>query len=353
LGGWGFWKYDGGLRYFNEEAQEWFIEPINIKVPFAQYLNASVWHDIKDAKIYVVFKNDQDAYLKNNPQLKDSIFVQCFNIKSFSWWPKSKPLITENPIQELNGIYKSIPTHLGLLTETNKGYYLYNFRQNSVERLSEEKAAIVSALINKNQTGFYIISESDCKFYNPINDSVSHLNISEKDFIAKKGNIYKDPIQITESWNWNYIKGFLILLLLTAILIFRKREQKLKRVIQRIQGSSKIKNKQELDVIDKSKHFDDVLTIQEKDVLHLLVSNTINKSFTSVDEINNILGTKNKDSAIQKNIRAEVLSGLNEKFQVYAGTKDQLIERERTQFDKRVYHYRINENYLNKVSSRR
>lgn len=103
--------------------------------------------------------------------------------------------------------------------------------------------------------------------------------------------------------------------------------------------------------IDKSVPFQNSLTPQEKAAFDILLSNSLKQEFTSIDELNRILGTKNKDAAIQKNIRAEVLLKLNEKFQVYAATNDLLVERERTDFDKRVYHYRINQQYLNRLKA--
>lgn len=353
LGGWGFWKFDCGLRYFNSESKEWFIEPINQKVPFAQYLNAVLWHDIPESKIYVVYTNDQDAYLKKSTQIKDSVFVQCFNLKTYSWWPNSKNLIAENPILGLNSIYKSIPTHLGLLTETNKGYYLYNFRDNQIERLSDEKAAVITSIINKNQAGFFITNKSTLKIYNPINDSMTNVNISRTDLIETKGNIYKEILQNTGVNHWRTISYALIVFTFLTTIIFLRRQQTLKQRIIESKNIAQINQIENNNVFDKSRPFEEALSTKEKDVLEALVKNTINNSFTTVDEINRILGTKNKDTAIQKNIRAEVLSALNEKFQVYASTKDQLIERERTQFDKRVYHYRINETYLYKIASKK
>jgi hypothetical protein len=242
---------------------------------------------------------------------------------------------------------------LGLLTETNKGYYLYNFRDNQIERLSDEKAAVITSIINKNQAGFFITNKSTLKIYNPINDSMTNVNISRTDLIETKGNIYKEILQNTGVNHWRTISYALIVFTFLTTIIFLRRQQTLKQRIIESKNIAQINQIENNNVFDKSRPFEEALSTKEKDVLEALVKNTINNSFTTVDEINRILGTKNKDTAIQKNIRAEVLSALNEKFQVYASTKDQLIERERTQFDKRVYHYRINENYLYKIASKK
>jgi hypothetical protein len=40
---------------------------------------------------------------------------------------------------------------------------------------------------------------------------------------------------------------------------------------------------------------------------------------------------------------------INKKFMVFASTSDILVEREKTALDKRVYQYKLNERYLNKI----
>jgi hypothetical protein len=40
---------------------------------------------------------------------------------------------------------------------------------------------------------------------------------------------------------------------------------------------------------------------------------------------------------------------INKKFMVFASTNDTLVEREKTALDKRVYQYKLNERYLNKI----
>ena len=70
---------------------------------------------------------------------------------------------------------------------------------------------------------------------------------------------------------------------------------------------------------------------------------------TSIDQINRALGVKNKEVTIQNKLRSDTLQMINKKFMVFASTSDTLVEREKTALDKRVYQYKINERYLNKI----
>jgi hypothetical protein len=92
------------------------------------------------------------------------------------------------------------------------------------------------------------------------------------------------------------------------------------------------------------------LTNIEKDLLKLLVKNNLNNEKTSVNEINKILGTEKKEPKIQNNIRGEAILSVNSKFMSFALVKDNLIERQRVEFDKRHMEYYINEKYENRFT---
>lgn len=182
LSGWGFWKYDGGLRYYDERMREWFIKPINQKVPVAEHLNSVIWQDIRKNKIYVIYKDDEDAYLKTRSEIKDSVFVQCFDLNRFEWWPEPRLLVAENPVKDLNSLVKLIPTSEGLIIEDKESFKLYDFEKNEIATLNNNKSNYLAASIIKNQNGFYIIREKGLFFYNPETDSISSVSLEAADF---------------------------------------------------------------------------------------------------------------------------------------------------------------------------
>lgn len=341
--GWGFWKYDGGLRFFDEQLKEWFVKPLEQSVHFACGLNAIVWHDIKRDKIYLIYKKVQDSYIKAKISSTDSLFVQCFDIKTAQWWLQPKTFITESPVAGISDFNKIVPTHWGLIIEANNNFKLLDFHHNEIALLNETKSNYLASALVKNKMGFSVLRKEDLYFYDPEIDSLTSMALNSSDFIKTSEKIYEEPRSIP--LEINKITIILLLCFLFASLIFyyehklRKRDRELSKEI--------VAEKNE--VINRTVPFHNSLTQQEKLVLDLLIGKSANNQFTSVDELNRILGTKGKDVAIQKNIRSEVLLKLNEKFQVYAATNDLLVERERTAFDKRVYQYRINQQYLNKL----
>jgi hypothetical protein len=92
------------------------------------------------------------------------------------------------------------------------------------------------------------------------------------------------------------------------------------------------------------------LSTIEKDLLLLLFKNNLQKQNTTVTQINKVLGTEKKPFKIQNNIRGEVLTTMNNKFMAFASVSNNLIERQRSEYDKRHMEYFINEKYISKLS---
>ena len=95
--------------------------------------------------------------------------------------------------------------------------------------------------------------------------------------------------------------------------------------------------------------FRENLTEVEKGLFDILVVNTSIDTMTTVTQVNQVLGITNKPLKIQNNIRAATILLINKKFMVYSGTADELIEKQRTEFDKRFFEYSIQRKYLGKV----
>ncbi|MFY8165145.1 MAG: hypothetical protein ACOVJ8_01055, partial [Sediminibacterium sp.] len=98
------------------------------------------------------------------------------------------------------------------------------------------------------------------------------------------------------------------------------------------------------------KYYIHSLSTIEKDLLHLLFNNNLKNQNTTVTQINKVLGTEKKPFKIQNNIRGEVLSTINNKFMAFALVNNNLIERQRSEYDKRHMEYFINEKYISKLS---
>ena len=101
--------------------------------------------------------------------------------------------------------------------------------------------------------------------------------------------------------------------------------------------------------IENKQSFKTNLTEAENNLLELLIKNSLLDIMTSVNQMNNVLGLAKKQIKIQNNLRAAAVLMINKKFKVYSGLPDELIEKQRTEFDKRFFEYSIQRKYLKKV----
>jgi len=64
-------------------------------------------------------------------------------------------------------------------------------------------------------------------------------------------------------------------------------------------------------------------------------------AFLSVEEINTILGLSKKSLEIQKKVRTETINRINHKFRVIFEVEDNLVERVRSEEDRRFFYYTV------------
>jgi hypothetical protein len=345
LGGWGFWKTNGGLRYYDEKAKEWFIVRLNEEIEFSQIRNSLVCPDLQNNRIYLAYIEANDVYAITPNEKEDKRYhVQCLDLETGSWWKESKFLSTDIRSEYLTDHRQIIPTKYGLIMESMADFWgLFDFKSNRVFKLNAEKAALLAANQIKNKKGFYVSYADTLGLYNPISDSLAYIQLKSSDFTPTELHLYNDEPFSIAAWI-NKMKYYLILSAIFLLIIFFI----LKRKSIDLPELQKQEKSRILE-IDKTSPFLSALNEQERSVLEIILSNSSSGKSTTIDQINHVLGVKNKDATIQNKLRSDCLQMINKKFGVYASTSDTLIERERTEFDKRVYEYQINKRYIKKL----
>ncbi|MDE3184206.1 MAG: hypothetical protein KGM16_12385 [Bacteroidota bacterium] len=352
FGGWGFWEYNGALRFFDNKAKEWFVTDLNKDVPFSIFLNGIVYNDFKDHLLYLIYKPTPNTYIKSDDkETNDTLSVQCLNLKTFKFWANPRKLVNGLINYSLPGNPNilNMSTSKGLLVATQNGFGLLDFKNEKVYSFNNEAA---EKFQSQSKPQYFLISrDSSLYFYNPVNDSVEHARFSFKDFKLTNAKLFyevpkPDRFSVASLIYWSII----FLLIAFLILIYYNQRNKIKKLNSQLvkkNGNNGIKNKDINFGINSS--FPGILTEQERFVFELILKNSKNNRFTTIDELNILLGVKSKESYIQNKVRSDSLQSINQKFTVFASTVDELIERERTDFDKRYYHYKINKRYMNRL----
>ena len=348
LGGWGFWQFNSGLRYFDTTSKEWFREPISKELKMALHMNALVYPDKVNDRVYVFYQFYPNSYFKmQTDQKNDTVYLQCLNLATNDWWKEPK-IIGDQIFQEtvLNTNALILPG-LGVLTESYNHMYLLNPANEKLYEIENEiGGTIANYIVNKNNIYFY--NDEKLNIYNTQLDSLVSLTLSANKFTeVAKPLIKKTTAKLSDKINITQLLygSAILLLILVVVFLFIK----LKRLGKLQQTTTGIGFHKKSIEVNKQLEFSDNLTETEKSVLDILYEFSKQGEPTSIDQINRALGVKNKEVTIQNKLRSDTLQMINKKFMVFASTSDILVEREKIELDKRVYQYKLNERYLNKI----
>ncbi len=302
IGGFGFWRNNGQVRYFTEN-KEWELLFPELALGMS---NRNYWNfDSKKGLLYLIvnIKNDKQSLLTINLREKSWEFEEIPYIFLSTLLSKN-----EYPIQiQLNNDNGSI------LCFSNEIYYL-DLSKKILKKANNNK---LLNFFNKNK-----IRESsayhDGKFiYTYITeekllDSID-LNLSSFTLINSK------DFKSTFNKNIALILSSILLVFIVLLLVYKKKRKKNKLEL----------NDFELDFLKK-------LLIKEGKQI-------------DIESLNYLLGLSKKSLEIQKKNRSEFLNKLNQKIKEVLYTDENVIIRVKDEDDKRVFVYQLNPIFFTQV----
>jgi hypothetical protein len=204
-----------------------------------------------------------------------------------------------------------------------------NIKYQATEKGRGKIIKINSVNASPNRPEFLYFIDSTLYFGNTRDHWFDSVQLSLSDFRQLTKPVYRKDSVLSES----LLAGFLVTALLVATgaaFYWRKRSTGPRK---RIANSVPIGS--------RYPPASDPFTEVEKSLLRLLLQKTLQNETTSIEEINRILGLAEKNEAIQKKNRSEVISSINAKWGLIHGNGGYLIDRKRSDFDKRSYEYSI------------
>ena len=235
---------------------------------------------------------------------------------------KNHQLIYKINLPSMNGI---------LLFYSYENMLLLKFDDNTVHKLTNKN---IKDLILGNSNSDHIRNTFEINgsvFYTLSNDNTDKLHqfqISLKDFV--KMNY---PIYLEQNERKSYlplVSGLLSILIITLIILLKRHKKGYHQNV-----NSNIKN----DHTSDTNEFTEV----EMSLIHLIITNTKKGRYISPEEINNTLGVSKKTFSNQKKVKGDTINKINHKFKILFHKDINLIERERSEFDRRFYNYIISQ----------
>ncbi|MFM6995351.1 MAG: hypothetical protein ACKOWO_09585 [Sediminibacterium sp.] len=351
LGGYGFWQTTGSIRFLNETTREWdIVRGIN-DVPFAAGINALTYYDQKNAKLFVIYSPSKPEYVKNDGKQSKNLLIQCFDFKLKQWWNEAKiinPLLA-NKISDLYLIQK-FGSKILFSSSLNGKILLMNLNENKIEEVDDKYSTeLIQLKGNKTEYISYTIGDT-VHIYDLIKDTIITSYIPSNKLTPYSESIYSEASTVEAI---NKISWLVISLLVNGILVIGF----ILLLIRNNKNKTETAATNHLAIADsaekegrKIKDYINNLTIIEKEIIELLIKNGLEGQNTTVTQLNKILGTEKKTFKIQNNIRGEALSLINQKFMAFASVNNNLIERQRSEYDKRHVEYFISDKYFKKFT---
>jgi len=316
-GGYGFWRYNGQLRYFRDTS-EWFLTRLNkefeisSKLYFYSEKNQSIYSLVATKATEVVYDNHPKEpniikldLVKKRSEILGKISLTMSFTKSY-----------KVSIQSLNLLMVDLADEAYLLDLENNIVYK-NYKNN------EKYEPFVFLDLPGIKTNIFFELDNKIYYLYNLKDSLHSFEVSMNDFKKEPYPIYSRPISLEA-----YIIIAFILIVFLSILFFiiKKRKSNRKELI--------IPSEQEL-----SKQND--FSALEQELIYSIVDKSNKNLPTSVEELNTILGISKKPLEFQKRIRTETITQINSKFKELYNQESDLIERTRSEEDKRFFNYII------------
>lgn len=348
FGGQGFWMVNGNLRKYNSNTFEWNAVQLSENVT-KEFKNSNALHflDTSNQSLTIVGPEMSPAYLKDRN--KDSIYknkILTLDIRNGIW-----NLVGDT--KNGNFFHYGI-TPWGIFTGEN----VVDVKNNKIYTYTGiEKFATISGTQTKGDRFDISFCVDSTLFFGNFKDRIDSLTISRSDLLDTGLTVYT-PLQTPspikkESVLIIAVAGLSIISILLFIKLYSKKNTPTTIASIGIPNSDpdpvveeKKNDNDEGTMMFKSSKILDLLEQRERVLLKFIYEQSSEDRLTSIDEINKVIGASQRSSEIQKRLRSDIITSINEKLGIVTNNKKPVIDKQRSEFDKRSFEYYVRKEHM-------
>lgn len=325
FGGYGFWRSNGHLRYFNA-LNEWSILPLDNEF---EHIYPYIFLEPESSNVYYI----------QTPHVNEATGKRIDTYKVFCLSLNKKTVVQLGEVtagfskQLAEGKYVySIPSLKGLLFQNNTGFYLLQFEKNKIYKLKSKN--VFDKILGKSQSEVTSVFEHSGKLYiYSINEnSLRSVSISLADFDDTELPVYA---KMKQGPGFLLLTIFGISILIISAYFLRKYFRRINVIRRQLIPALSLP---ETDNAGSQPLFFNEI---EKSVINAFILHPEPEKILTVEDLNKILGLSKKSLEIQKKIRRELINNINYKFRIMFDQETDLIETERSHHDRRYFNYFI------------
>ena len=352
LGGYGFWKTNGLLRYYLEQRHEWEIMKLNKEIPLKTgETHDLIWYDQANGKLYFGFTKEGPGITTDTESKNELHFeTQVLDLVKKEW--QQMGTLSSFLKNDLTSITNIASGPFGqMIAFRNKNLFL-DFANNKIYRLSDAKQREIEQLpTSTGDVTSHVNYFIDSTFYSWFTEKslVDSMKIGRKDLVLLDEKIYtKAPAAATDKKSsGNKVPVVLTISGLVAFIpigyyFWKKRSRSVGFPGQQENNSHTSNNGNDFLI---------AFTPLEIEVIWVVFENSSKGAFTSIEELNKALGVSKKNNEIQKKQRSDIITAINKRYSYIKRSQQELIEKKRTEFDKRSFEYFIDSSKLTDANS--
>ena len=331
-GGYGFWKTNGTLRGFNFKDGEWDVFPTNIEV-YNPIFPSSSWFDASKNALYIPYQQLINSGLKGFQSAAGTVIdgVMYLDCKTWDWLHIGK--VRSNYLNILKSSKIKVYNESGYFVSDGEDVYWFNFLNNSVSVNSNR--ALAQSINRLDNSSIHYYKEGILYSYFPATGALDTLVIDESKFVKEPEPMWGLQLDLATIW------PLLLCLFLFVVSLWYFFKIPTKKVQKRTTETLMLGIKK-LDVSFNQ---------TELSLIDLLIEKSLVGATATINDINYVLGIKDKNVGMQKKVRSDVINGINERFK-YATSQDiQLVLSVRSETDKRYFEYFIAKDQIKEVQN--
>jgi len=347
FGGNGFWTKNGTLRYFNHFSKEWDATMLSENIYWTKVVDGFFMVDtaLKTLSIKATSAPSHELLKSSNAEkIKDGLYR--LNIKTGDWTKMGKMRDTSH------SIVATLPW--GLLVDN---FGVLDLASNRYFTFSKRIKSKILGIVSSNRYTYPAIATFAI-------DSVLYMGgqfhpydsvvISRADLIDTGIPIYT-PLKPQGLLDNIEAESFLIVILgflssFLGLLLYKAKKNQPTPAVEILSSSTSLDIPLAVAEPETEKHptsfrstrILELLEEREKSLVEYLFYHSVDERLTTIQEINKVIGVQNRSVEIQKRMRSDLIGSINQKLGIITKDKKLVINKQRSEFDKRTFEYFIN-----------
>ncbi len=352
FGGNGFWNTNGTLRHYNFFSEQWDATLLSENIYWHRLADGFFMLDTatKTLSIKAISAPSSEVLKNSNAEtLKEGLYQ--LNIKTGDWTKMG------NVRDTAHYILATLPW--GLLVDN---YGVMDLTQNRYFKLSNKICTKITAILSNNRYVYPAIATfaiDSVLYIGSQFDPYDSVVISRADLIDTGIPIYT-PLKPPGLLDSIGAESFLVVALgflssFLGLLLYKAKKVQPIPAVESL--SAPIDSSKAVAVLEAEKHpisfrstrILELLEERERSLLEFFFKHSADERLTSIDEINKVIGVQNRSVEIQKRMRSDLIGSINQKLSIVTRDKKPVVDKQRSEFDKRSFEYFIHPSHMELV----